>query len=438
MVATRSRRFGIVRVAMMPGNRAGKARQQRDERATREAHAAHQPVEQDRRRAAGNRCPRASRMKKNRIRICGRKTSTLPMPARSRRRPAGSEARPSGQRAVHRTGRAPRCLPSISAIGTAAQLNTAWKHEKQHRGAGSASPATGCITIASSWRSARVPDALRRSRSRCRIRRTSRCVRSISRKVGLMPLDGTATQRAAARLEPLDRWLDGRRRVPPRRSRPRARRAPRSSAAPSTSNPRDRARSLMLSATIIGHADVAAAPSARVADCRRRLVASTTHDDEVRCGLPGQTSEQQVAGDRLVERGQASGVQAPGRSSTLVEPRREGPTNMPSLRSTVTLGVVGDLCRLPVRRLKSAVLPLFGDTDQRKLKCDIDGGSMHAHAGASLFLDVDSSPPRPRGDGAQTPNFQCERRLGRPPARSLSDHLDPPRPGRSRVRAAAG
>ena len=44
-------------------------------------------------------------------------------------------------------------LPSIMAIGTAAQLNTAWKTRKSSV-ARIASPATGCITIASSWRSA--------------------------------------------------------------------------------------------------------------------------------------------------------------------------------------------------------------------------------------------------------------------------------------------
>ena len=81
IVARRSRGSWIERVAMMPGHRAGEARQQRNERASRQAGAEPSSGRAGTPRAAGSRDSSSARMKANRIRICGRNTITPPTPA---------------------------------------------------------------------------------------------------------------------------------------------------------------------------------------------------------------------------------------------------------------------------------------------------------------------------------------------------------------------
>ena len=85
-------------------------------------------------------------MKKNRIRICGRKTSTLPAPAIT---PSTSRLR-SGPSPMCAVVQSPsEAMPAlIRSIGTLAQENTAWNIRKSTT-ARSARPQTGCITTAS-------------------------------------------------------------------------------------------------------------------------------------------------------------------------------------------------------------------------------------------------------------------------------------------------
>ncbi len=85
-------------------------------------------------------------MKKNRIRICGRNTSTLPTPAMM---PSTSRLRsaPSGSDCCTHVPSAPT-TPLMKSIGTAAQLKTAW-NTKNRIAARIAGPAIGCITSAS-------------------------------------------------------------------------------------------------------------------------------------------------------------------------------------------------------------------------------------------------------------------------------------------------
>ena len=91
-------------------------------------------------------------MKKNRIRICGRNTSTLPAPEIT---PPTIRLR-SGPAAISCCTACPKaCMPAlIQATGAWAQLNTAW-NTRNISSASSTGPAIGCITIASSRASAR-------------------------------------------------------------------------------------------------------------------------------------------------------------------------------------------------------------------------------------------------------------------------------------------
>ena len=110
-------------------------------------------------------------MKRNRIRICGRKTSTLPAPAMT---PSTSRLRsgPSAMCAVIHSP-TPAIAALIASIGTSAHENTAW-NIRNRTTASSARPQTGCITTASMrcWkrRTAAAPGA-----ARARMRRTSSC-----------------------------------------------------------------------------------------------------------------------------------------------------------------------------------------------------------------------------------------------------------------------
>ena len=87
-------------------------------------------------------------MQRKRLRICGRNTSTLPVPALSpsssspRTGPAGSSA-PSALLSA--------AMPElIQACGALAQLNTAW-NMRNRTSPSSSGPATGFSTTASSF-----------------------------------------------------------------------------------------------------------------------------------------------------------------------------------------------------------------------------------------------------------------------------------------------
>ncbi len=207
-------------------------------------------------------------MKKNRIRICGRNTSTLPAPAIT----------PSTSRLLSAPGGSDRCsaspsqvMPaSTSAIGSAAQLNTAWK-TKNSSAARTAGPATGCMTSASMRCSAR-----RRGGSAypaaCRMRRTSRCVCWICSNVGSRHSTagraaggGSASSRSSSARSPPSRIATVSTTGTPSSCSRRCR---------SSRKPRSRARSLMLSATSSGMPRSRSSSTSR--RLSRRLVASTT------------------------------------------------------------------------------------------------------------------------------------------------------------------
>ena len=111
-------------------------------------------------------------MKKNRIRICGRNTSTLPTPPRM---PSTSKlrSRPSAICAwIHWP--TPSTPPLIRSIGVLAQLNTAW-NTKNISIASRIGPITGCNTIWSIF-SVRLPVSPTSLVQTDRMRRTSRWV----------------------------------------------------------------------------------------------------------------------------------------------------------------------------------------------------------------------------------------------------------------------
>ena len=135
--------------------------------------------------------------------------------------------------------------------------------------------------------------------------RTSRCVASISRRDRVR-----ATRHARARGRRLRQTLERstsslRRRAARRRSRRPARRARAASRRRSTDSAL-RARSLMLSATIIGTPSRLSSSTRR--RLSRRLVASVTQTMKSGAALAGEPAEQHVAGDRFVERGRRQAV----------------------------------------------------------------------------------------------------------------------------------
>ena len=108
-------------------------------------------------------------MKKNRIKICGRNTSTLPTPPRM---PSTSRLRsiPSPMWAPSSW---PSCStpPLMASIGSVAQLNTAW-NTRNISAASRIGPITGCSTTASIF-SVRLPVSWTELTQASRMRRTS-------------------------------------------------------------------------------------------------------------------------------------------------------------------------------------------------------------------------------------------------------------------------
>ena len=160
-------------------------------------------------------------MKKNRIRICGRKTITLPAPAMT---PSTSRLRsgPSAMCAVVQSPR-PAIAALIASIGTAAQENTAW-NIRNRTTASSARPQTGCITTASMrcWKRCSCRRAA--ARRAARMRRTSRC-RSADERAA--PARGSsAARRALRRGTCAELALSSASRRRGRRARPRPSRRP--------------------------------------------------------------------------------------------------------------------------------------------------------------------------------------------------------------------
>ena len=82
------------------------------------------------------------------------------------------------------------------------------------------------------------------------------------------------------------------------------------------------------------HAEVAQFERQPQVEPQVRRVDDAHH--ELRRRLAGQPAEQEVARDRLVERGRRQAVGAGQVEDPVLAPSRDGPTNEPSLRSTVT------------------------------------------------------------------------------------------------------
>ena len=205
-------------------------------------------------------------MKKNRIRICGRKTSTPPTPAIT---PCTSRLLSQGQAPV--CGSAACTQPPsavvaalMASIGATAQLNTAWK-TRNSTSASSSGPASGCSTTAS-MRSLGVCGTRASRPRRCRMA----CTRSAS---GVSWCPGGAAAGQCARSAINSRSAAS----PPERTPTVATTGVPSSAASaaaSTGRPARSARSAMFSATTTGRPwRCTASTSLRL---RRRLVASTT------------------------------------------------------------------------------------------------------------------------------------------------------------------
>ena len=208
-------------------------------------------------------------MKKNRIKICGKNTSTPPTPATM---PSTSRLRstPSGRWACSHWPSA-STVPVMASMGAAAQLNTAWNIKNRVQ-ASSSVPHSGCSTTRSMASSTCARPSGSRT-ARRRMRRASCCVRSTCS----MPC-GTQGRACAG--------ADGRQSsshcsssaAPPLRMptvSTTGMPSSRSSSARSMAMPARRAASLMFKAITMGR------PMARVSSTMRRpncrLVASTTH-----------------------------------------------------------------------------------------------------------------------------------------------------------------
>ena len=168
MVASRSRGFWMVRVAMIPGMAQAKLDSKgmnaRPESPTL-------PITRSSKKAARGRYPVSSRirMKKNRMMICGRNTRTLPTPART---PFTSRSlsRLAGNPAPSQSPNA--ATPNLIAfIGHCAQANTA-RTTRTRLTARITGPNRGCSTTAST-RSLKVTPWRRSPPTNPRIRRTS-------------------------------------------------------------------------------------------------------------------------------------------------------------------------------------------------------------------------------------------------------------------------
>ena len=147
IVARRSRGFGDRARGHDAGDRAGEARQQRDERAARQADPAHQPVEQE---GGARQVARVLEhedeeeqdqdLRQEHEHAAGAGDHAVDA--------AGcAAARRAGARSASRCRAPPRpCL--IASIGSFAQENTAW-NIRNSTTASSAGPSTGCSTTAS-------------------------------------------------------------------------------------------------------------------------------------------------------------------------------------------------------------------------------------------------------------------------------------------------
>ncbi len=211
-------------------------------------------------------------MKRNRIRICGRKTSTAPVPAIT---PSASRLRsaPSGMCSLTRaeTAETPPSMPSISGC---AQLNTAW-NIRNSVAASSSMPHSGCSTTASMRSSRRVSttgsltqSAMMRATCWCR---ASTCSRASPGRAGACSC-GAARARASGPSSHCSSSRAPSWRTPTVDSTgmPRAR----DSASRSISMPWRLAMSLMLSTSSMGRPRRWASSTRR--RFRRRWVASVT------------------------------------------------------------------------------------------------------------------------------------------------------------------
>ena len=204
-------------------------------------------------------------MNRNRIRICGRNTTTAPTPAST---PSLSSERnqPSG-RAAASSACSAATPASIQPIGASAQLNTAW-NMKNSTAASSRGPASGCSTTASM----RCDQALAlpvlvctatESVRACFCRARTSLGRSCGRAGGVSPMRAASAAPSASR---------------PRRRTATVSTTGRSSSAPrraeSMPMPSRAARSIMFSATTSGRPSAFSSSTKR--RWLRRLVASTT------------------------------------------------------------------------------------------------------------------------------------------------------------------
>ncbi len=267
-------------------------------------------------------------MKKNRMRICGRKTRTLPAPAMT---PSTTRLRngPASMRSATRCP-SPATPDLIASMGSVAHENTAW-NTRSSTTARSTSPSTGCITIASMrcWkREARAAlGALA-----ARMRRTSRCRASGDEGGGSSASGGgAAATRAASSVSSLATSAACPLRLTATVSTTGS---PSSSERRATSiaSPLDLATSAMLSATRMGRPRRFSSSTSR--RFMRRLVASTTAT--MRSGAASSRRFPAIASAITCSSGVAGArLYAPGRSSTTtVSP--PGSRAVPDLRSTVT------------------------------------------------------------------------------------------------------
>ena len=208
-------------------------------------------------------------MKKNRIRICGRKTSTPPAPATM---PSTSRLRntPSGRWTRSHAPTAPTPA-SMASMGTAAQLNTAWNIRNMVP-ASSSMPHSGCSTTRS-MASSRCGRCSGSCTARRMMRRASCCVCSTC--AGPCACQGRGCTVPGGR-QPSSHCTSSR--APPLRMptvSTTGMPSSRSSTARSMAMPARRAASLMFSASTMGRPMARVSSTMRRPSCRR--VASTTH-----------------------------------------------------------------------------------------------------------------------------------------------------------------
>ena len=269
-------------------------------------------------------------MKKNKVRICGRKTNTLPTPEMTPSR-TKLNSQPCGTTAPAHAASPSKPL-LIKSIGACAQVKTAWNIRKRIASR-MTRPRTGCSTTRSSRRvkpSGR-PGALTAA---SRIRSASRCVaRSCAAFGSDQALSAAGKPRSRITLSIRAR----RSLVPPRRTATDATTGMPSSPesrSRSISKPRWRAISNMLSARIIGRQTRFSSSASRRAT--RRFVESATQTR--RFGTSSPTSlPSTMSRVTISSRLRARNEYVPGRSiSRTVTP--PGVIARPSLRSTVTPG----------------------------------------------------------------------------------------------------